>query len=114
MLQHVLERGTKEDREVIVKQMRGQIVPLSRHKVESLLYDRIQQLTPIQFASNVIDKVILVADEEDRRSITDEVLSQPMAIDNMLRDQVSYCVSRPAYTDLSLVCQLLFAEVDGA
>lgn len=41
----------------------------------------------------VIDKVILCADEEERRLLMDEVLRDPPAVSEMLRDQfANYCL----------------------
>jgi len=54
-------------------------VSLSRHK----------------FASNVIDKVILCASEEERRSLTDEILYDNANISIMLKDQyANYCLQK--------------------
>jgi len=79
VIQHLLERGTKADRSAIISHVRGQLVPLSRHK----------------FASNVIDKVILCADEEERRMLTDEILFDPTAVTIMLKDQfANYCLQK--------------------
>ena len=39
-----------------------------------------------KFASNVIDKVVLCADDDERRALTDEILYDPSAVATMLRD----------------------------
>lgn len=97
VIQHLLERGTTADRSAIISHVRGQLVSLSRHK----------------FASNVIDKVILCASEEERRSLTDEILYDPANISIMLKDQVGFWSDKRlcnADNDTS-VCQLLLTYV---
>jgi pumilio RNA-binding family len=71
VIQHLLERGTPSDRNTIINAVRGQVVTLSKHK----------------FASNVVDKVILCADEAQRTALVDEILYDPTAISEMLKDQ---------------------------
>jgi pumilio RNA-binding family len=79
VIQHLLERGTRSDRSIIIASVRGQLVHLSKHK----------------FASNVVDKVVLCADEEERIALCDEILCDPTAVSTMLKDQYgNYCELR--------------------
>ncbi|KAI3644562.1 hypothetical protein MP228_010726 [Amoeboaphelidium protococcarum] len=61
VIQHILERGNPEDRANILRQVRGQLLHLSRHK----------------FASNVIEKCVIYASETQRTELIDELLAIP-------------------------------------
>jgi len=59
VVQFVLEKGKPEDRMLIVSKLRGQVLLMAKHK----------------FASNVCEKALVTADEENQRLIIDEILT---------------------------------------
>lgn len=59
VIQHVLEHGkTQEDKNKIVKSIKGKVIELSNHK----------------FASNVVEKCLQYASEKDRVELIEEFL----------------------------------------
>ena len=76
VIQFVLEKGLPQDRRRIVETLReGQLLHMARHK----------------FASNVCEKALSMADEEERRILVNEMLSsaadgQP-SVSIMMKDQ---------------------------
>lgn len=59
MIQHILEKGKNtEDKNSIVKSIKGKVIELSNHK----------------FASNVVEKCLAHGSDSDRREIIDEIL----------------------------------------
>jgi pumilio RNA-binding family len=76
VIQFVLEKGLPQDRRRIVETLReGQMLHMARHK----------------FASNVCEKVLSMADEEERQILVNEMLSpgpdgQP-CVAIMMKDQ---------------------------
>ncbi len=59
MIQHVLEHGkSQEDKNKIVKSIKGKVIELSNHK----------------FASNVVEKCLEYGSEKDKKEIIDEFL----------------------------------------
>jgi len=59
VIQHILEQGKNiEDKNRIVKSIKGKVIELSNHK----------------FASNVVEKCLAHGSENDRREIIDEIL----------------------------------------
>jgi pumilio RNA-binding family len=59
VVQWVIEKGDKADRSLVISKIFGQVLPLAQQK----------------FASNVIEKCVVHADEEERRRIIEEVLT---------------------------------------
>jgi hypothetical protein len=59
VIQHVLEHGkSQEDKNKIVKSIKGKVIELSNHK----------------FASNVVEKCLEYGSEKDKKEIIDEFL----------------------------------------
>lgn len=59
MIQHVLEHGRNpEDKNKIVKSIKGNVIVLSNHK----------------FASNVVEKCLEYGSEKDKKEIVDEIM----------------------------------------
>ena len=59
MIQHVLEHGrSQEDKNKIVRSIKGKVVDLSIHK----------------FASNVVEKCLQHGSDRDRAEVIDEIL----------------------------------------
>lgn len=58
VIQHILERGKPADKAAIISKIRGQLLPLSKHK----------------FASNVVEKCVDYGTKEDRQALIEEVL----------------------------------------
>ena len=59
MIQHVLEHGkSQEDKNKIVKRIKGNVIVLSNHK----------------FASNVVEKCMEYGSDKDRKEIIDEIM----------------------------------------
>lgn len=58
VIQYVLEHGKPQDRNLIINQLRGQMMAMSRHK----------------FASNVCEKALVTADSASRRQLIDEIM----------------------------------------
>ena len=58
MIQHILEHGQKEDKEMVFTKVRGQLVQLSKHK----------------FASNVVEKCVAHGSNEERHQLIEEIL----------------------------------------
>lgn len=59
MIQHILEHGKNtEDKNKIVKSIKGKVIELSNHK----------------FASNVVEKCLQFGSEKDRKDIIDEFM----------------------------------------
>jgi len=70
VIQHVLERGRPQDKEVVIAKMRGQILSMSQHK----------------FASNVVEKCVQYGSRKDRSLILDEILSENDSLFIMMKD----------------------------
>lgn len=64
VVQHILEHGKSEDKEEIMRHLKGKILPLSQHK----------------FASNVIEKCVMYGSYEDRQMILDEIIQTDVTI----------------------------------
>lgn len=60
VIQHVIEHGISEDRERIVKCLRGDVLKYAQHK----------------FASNVIEKCLICGTIEQKNILIDEVCSE--------------------------------------
>lgn len=58
MIQHILERGRPADKSAIITKIRGQVLPLSKHK----------------FASNVVEKCVDFGTKSERQELIEEVL----------------------------------------
>jgi ribosomal protein S7 len=59
VIQHVLEQGkSQEDKNKIVRSIKGKVIELSNHK----------------FASNVVEKCLQYASEKDRQELIEEFL----------------------------------------
>ncbi|WWC69214.1 uncharacterized protein I206_103151 [Kwoniella pini CBS 10737] len=58
VVQSVIIVGKPEDRDKVIKEIKGRVIPFARHK----------------FASNVVEKAILNADESDRKLLIDELV----------------------------------------
>jgi Pumilio-family RNA binding repeat len=59
VIQHVLEHGkNQEDKNRIVKRIKGNVITLSNHK----------------FASNVVEKCLEYGSDKDRKEIIDEIM----------------------------------------
>ena len=59
MIQHILEHSTnQEDKNKIVRSIKGKVIELSNHK----------------FASNVVEKCLQYGSEKDRKEIIDEFM----------------------------------------
>lgn len=75
VIQFVLEHGQLDDCANIVNRLRGQMLHMSRHK----------------FASNVVEKALVMADTASRRALIDEIMtprpdgSSPVV--SMMKDQ---------------------------
>jgi len=59
VIQWVIEKGEKADRSLVISNIHGQVLPLAQQK----------------FASNVIEKCVLHADDEERKHMIEEVLA---------------------------------------
>jgi hypothetical protein len=57
--QHLIERGSKQDKSRVINVVKGQVLTLSKHK----------------FASNVVEKCIMFGDAEERHVLIEEVLA---------------------------------------
>jgi pumilio RNA-binding family len=86
VIQFVLEHGTQHDRLMILSKLRGQLLPMSRHK----------------FASNVCEKALTFADAENRHALIEEVYTlksdgtNPIVV--MMKDQYANYVLQKALT----------------
>ncbi|KAF8495613.1 armadillo-type protein [Gautieria morchelliformis] len=83
VVQFVLEHGKPEDRALIISKLRGQILPMSRHK----------------FASNVCEKALVMADMDTRRTLITEIMTpKPDGVSpivTMMKDQfANYVLQR--------------------
>ena len=58
VIQHILEKGKNADRALIIDKIRGQVLPLSKHK----------------FASNVVEKCVAHGNKTERRDLIAEVI----------------------------------------
>lgn len=58
VIQHILERGRPADKSAIIAKIRGQVLPLSKHK----------------FASNVVEKCVDFGTKYERQELIEEVL----------------------------------------
>jgi len=74
VIQHVLEKGRKEDQQMMIQKLLPQLVPFSLHK----------------FASNVVEKCVAFANSDQRREILREVLTldetQQCTFQKMIKD----------------------------
>ncbi|EJD52985.1 ARM repeat-containing protein [Auricularia subglabra TFB-10046 SS5] len=83
VVQFVLEHGKPEDRLLIISRLRGQMLHMAKHK----------------FASNVCEKALITADEENQRLLIDEIMT-PRAdgfspVVTMMKDQfANYVLQR--------------------
>lgn len=59
VIQFLVEHGQARDRALIVSNLQGKLLPMSRHK----------------FASNVCEKALICADPQTRRALIDEMLA---------------------------------------
>lgn len=75
MIQFVLEHGKPEDRALIISRLRGQMFHMSRHK----------------FASNVVEKALVMSDSESRRVLIEEIMTPrpdgSIPLVSMMKDQ---------------------------
>jgi hypothetical protein len=83
VIQHILEKGQPKDKKRVVTKVKGQLLPLSKHK----------------FASNVVEKCVTYSDEKDRMDILHEVIEVKAdgtsALSVMMKDQfANYVVQR--------------------
>ena len=83
VIQHVLERGSPADRSQIMQKIRGQVLPMSKHK----------------FASNVVEKCVAYGSPEERRMLIEEVCTVKadgvMPLHVMMKDQfANYVVQK--------------------
>ncbi|EIM90053.1 ARM repeat-containing protein [Stereum hirsutum FP-91666 SS1] len=83
VIQYVLEHGKPQDRNLIINQLRGQMMAMSRHK----------------FASNVCEKALVTADSASRRQLIDEIMvprhDGASPIITMMKDQyANYVLQR--------------------
>lgn len=83
VIQHILEKGRPADKSAIINKIKGQVLPLSKHK----------------FASNVVEKCVDFGSKEERQELIEEVLqlrpdgSSPLA--TMMKDQyANYVVQK--------------------
>ncbi|KAF9518191.1 hypothetical protein BS47DRAFT_1338447 [Hydnum rufescens UP504] len=87
VIQFVLERGSVEDRAIMISKLKGQMLAMSKHK----------------FASNVCEKALVMASPDDRRALIDEIMTpkldgmSPIVI--MMKDQfANYVLQRALNT----------------
>lgn len=82
LIQHVLEHGTSDERNEIIRQLAGQIVAMSRHK----------------FASNVVEKCLVYSSPEQRQLLINEMLGETEEnepLQAMMKDQfANYVVQK--------------------
>lgn len=79
VMQHVLEHGPREYRDVIVSRVKGSLLVLSKHK----------------FASNVVEKCVAFASHTDRRFLIEEGLDGEGVLLQMMKDQfANYVVQK--------------------
>jgi hypothetical protein len=84
VIQHVLERGSPQDKAAIINKIRGQVLTLSKHK----------------FASNVVEKCVQYGGYEERRQLIDEVCTMKpqegiLPLHVMMKDQfANYVVQK--------------------
>lgn len=69
VIQHILNRGKMEDRQMILRAVMGRIVTLSQHK----------------FASNVIEKCVTTSNRAERALLIDEVCQSPDSLFIMMK-----------------------------
>ncbi|KAH7103882.1 ARM repeat-containing protein [Auriculariales sp. MPI-PUGE-AT-0066] len=100
VIQFVLEKGKPEDRMLIVSKLRGQMLHMAKHK----------------FASNVCEKALLTADEENQRLLIDEIMT-PRAdgltpLVTMMKDQfANYVLQRALQVSQGEQRTALFTQV---
>lgn len=83
VIQHVIERGRPQERNMVVNKVKGQISNLSRHK----------------FASNVVEKCFAFASPKDRDELVREIVATKSdgtnALTAMMKDQyANYVVQK--------------------
>jgi pumilio RNA-binding family len=71
VIQHVLKHGNHDDKNEIIKQLRGKIVKFSQHK----------------FASNVLEQCVEFGTSEQRQWIIDEIVAEQGALEIMMKHQ---------------------------
>ena len=69
VIQHILNRGKMEDRQMILRAVMGRIVTLSQHK----------------FASNVIEKCVTTSNRTERAALIEEVCQNPDSLFIMMK-----------------------------
>jgi hypothetical protein len=98
VVQHVLEHGRPEDKNEIVRQLRGKIVQLSQHK----------------FASNVIEKIVQHGSNEHRQLLIEEICSDTTdrSLLSMMKDQyANYVIQKMLDVSDPQQTQLLISHV---